>query len=144
MQFLKKHKKTIEIFFTKYFLAMALCYSVMRLIIVQYFTTDVRMYSLISLAFMSLLLFTYEKIKRIKLVRGIIFLVIGGALILVCRLLLTRGFDRSGVWFMNWFYVSSAEAGQVGEYSATVLIFFSFFLVSIVYYFSVIRFSGRC
>ncbi|WP_051540138.1 transglutaminase domain-containing protein [Ruminococcus sp. FC2018] len=142
MQFLKKHKKTIEIFFTKYFLAMALCYSVMRLIIVQYFTTDVRMYSLISLAFMSLLLFTYEKIKRIKLVRGIIFLVIGGALILVCRLLLTRGFDRSGVWFMNWFYVSSAEAGQVGEYSATVLIFFSFFLVSIVYYFSVIRFRA--
>ena len=142
MQFLNKHKKTIENFFTRYFLALALCYSVMRLIVVQYFTSDVRLYSLISLAFMSLLLFIYEKIKKLKLVRGIIFLAIGGVLILVCRLLLSRGFDDSGVWFMNWFYVSSAEAGQVGEYSATVLIFFSFFLISIVYYFSVIRFRA--
>ncbi len=142
MRFINKHKASLQKICTTYLLPMLLCFSVMRIIISTYFSDYVATFSALSVVFMGALIYVYELIKPKKIIRGIIFLLIGAVVLVVCRFLLSSGFDHSGVWFMNWFYVSNQEAGIVNEYSAVVFIFFSFFLASIVYYFSVIRFRA--
>ena len=142
MSALSKHKDKLNILAGKYLLPLLLCYSVMRIIISTYFVSLPGLFTAVSTLFMAGLIFLYEKIKPKKIIRGIVFFVIGAVIVLVCRFLLSAGWDRSNVWFMNWFYVTNQEAGQVPEYSAAILIFFSFFLASVVYYFSTIRFRA--
>ena len=142
MQFIKKYEDKLKNICKMYLLPLLLCFSVMRIIINTYFDFLSTTFTIVSVVFMGLLFFVYEKIKPKKIIRGIVFFVIGGAVLIACRVLMTVGFNRSGVWFMNWFYVSTQDVGRVNEYSATVLIFFSFFLGSIVYYFSIIRFRA--
>ncbi len=142
MQFIKKYEHSLVKLCRNYLLPLMLCYAVMRIIINTYFDQYKTSFKLVSLLYMAALFFIYEKVKPKKIVRGIVFFAVGAAVIAVCRVLLSMGWDRSGVWFMNWFYVSSREAGRVNEYAATVFIFFSFFLASIVYYFSIIRFRA--
>lgn len=142
MRLLTKYKNQISTLAGKYLLPMLLCYSVMKIIIGTYFVFYSGIFTAVSVVYMGALIFLFEKIKPRKILRGIVYLLVGAAVILVCRWLLSAGWNSSGVWFVNWFYVTNQEAGQVSEYSATILIFFSFFLASIVYYFSIIRFRA--
>ena len=142
MQFIKKYEKSLRKLLSTYFLPLLLCYSVMRIIIKTYFTSYVPVITALSVAFMTMLFFIYELIKPRKIIRGIVYFIIGGGVVLACSGLMSLGWQKSGIWFMNWFYISGTSVGQISEYNYTVFIFFSFFLASVVYYFSVIRFRA--
>lgn len=142
MQFLKKYESSLIKVCKNYLLPLLMCFSVMRIIISTYFDDMIITFTVLSLLCMSALFFIYEKIKSKKIVRGIVFLLIAAVVLVVCRVLMSMGWESSGMWFMNWFYVSGGAAGRVNEYTAIVFIFFSFFLASVVYYFSVIRFRA--
>ena len=142
MQFIRKHEKSLRKLLSTYFLPLLMCFSVMRIIIKTYFMSFAPAVTALSLVFMAMLFFIYEKIKPRKIIRGIVFLFIGAGVILACSGLINAGWQNSGVWFMSWFYVSGTSVGQISEYTYTIFIFFSFFLASVVYYFSVIRFRA--
>lgn len=142
MQFIIKHKQTIYKTLLKYLLPLLLCYSVMRIIIKTYFATGAAAMTALSVAFMTMLFFIYEKIKPKKIIRAIVFLLLCAAIVFVCSSLMSSGWNSSRVLFMNWFYVSGTDIARVSEYEAIIFIFFSFFLASVVYYFSIIRFRA--
>ncbi len=142
MQLIRKYETRLRSVLKMYLLPLLLCYSVMRVIISTYFSAYSLVFKMLSILLMAALFFIYEKIKPKKIVRGIIFFAIGGVILLICRVLLSVGWNHSQMWFMNWFYVANSSAEDVREYSITVFLFFSFFLASIVYYFAIIRFRA--
>ena len=142
MQFILKRKDSLLKVCRNYLLPLMFCYAVMRVIIKTYFETYSTAVIIASIAYMSALFFVYEKIKPRKIIRGIVFIVVGAAIVSLTALLINIGQRTSGLWFMNWFYVSGGASGRVPAYSGAVFTFFSFFVASIVYYFSMIRFRA--
>lgn len=142
MQFVTKHKDSLLKVCRNYLLPLMLCYAVMRIIIKTYFDFYSTLSIILGVVYMGALFWLYEKIKPKKIIRGIVFLVVGAAIVGITALLINIGQRSSGMWFMNWFYVSGGAAGRVDAYSAAVFTFFCFFIASIVYYFSMIRFRA--
>lgn len=142
MQFLTKHKDSLLKASKSYLLPLLFCYAVMRVIIKTYFDFYSTLFILLSVVYMGALFFVYEKIKPRKIIRGIVFIVVGAAIVSATAMLISIGRSTSGLWFMNWFYVSGGAAARVDAYSGAVFTFFSFFVASIVYYFSMIRFRA--
>lgn len=142
MQFINKHKQTISKTLLNYLMPLLLCYSVMRIIIKTYFAASASAMTALSVVYMTMLFFVYEKIKPKKILRAIVFLLIGAAVVGACSVLMNTGWRNTNVWFMNWFYVSGTDITRVSEYEAVIFIFFGFFLASVVYYFSIIRFRA--
>ena len=142
MQFLIKRKDSLLTACRKYLLPLMLSYAVMRIIIKTYFDFYSTAFIAIGIVYMAALFFVYEKIKPKKIIRGIVFLLLGAVVVGISALLINIGQKQSGMWFMNWFYVSGGAAGRVDAYSGAVFTFFCFFIASMVYYFSMIRFRA--
>ena len=142
MQFINKHKDSLLKACRSYLLPLLFSYSVMRVIIKTYFEFYSTLFLFLSVVYMGALFFVYEKIKPRKIIRGVVFIVVGAVIVSATALLISIGRSTSGLWFMNWFYVSGGAATRVDAYSGAVFVFFCFFIASIVYYFSMIRFSA--
>lgn len=142
MQFIAKHKSFINKVLLKYLLPLLLCFSVMRIIISTYFDINTGFMTLACTLYMGMIFFIYEKIKPRKILRAVIFFILAAAIAGICSWLLSSGWEASNVLFINWFYVSGTDITAVGEYQAVVFIFFGFFVASVVYYFSIIRFRA--
>ena len=126
----------------KYTLPLLLGVVVMNLIFDTYFDTYLMM-RLATFGFFcyeAALFFLFEKIKKRKIARFFIYMGLGFAVLMLTGWLINEGWTSSGASFIEWFYVDSSEIGSVPLYDIALFVGLGFFIISILYYFTVYRF----
>ncbi|EGC03083.1 DUF4129 domain-containing transglutaminase family protein [Ruminococcus albus] len=124
----------------KYFLPLLLGTVVMNVIFDTYYSINVSVATLGFTLYEIFLFWFFEKIKKKKILRFFIYCGIGAVMVFLSGMLIGAGWQRSGVSFYEWFYLSSSEVGAVFEYNAFIFGGLGFFLISVLYYFTVYRF----
>ena len=125
----------------KYFLPLLLGAVVMNVIFNTYY--DDSLVTLATMGFIvyeSVLFWFFEKIKTRRILRFFIYCFIGLLVMVLSGWLIGRGWQYSGVSFFEWFYLNSDEVGKVTEYNILIMIGIGFFIISILYYFTLYRF----
>lgn len=123
---------------------------IMKIIISEYLLDNNYLLYFSFAVYECVLFFLFEKIKSKKTIRGFIYIALMSAVIGVCY------FALSGDWFLSlggedalsvsrvnfsdWFYLNVTDVGLVPSYVAVLYIGLVFFLVSIIYYFTIIRY----
>lgn len=82
----------------------------------------------------------FELLKPRKIIRGLIYTVMLGIIIFLTLQLLSAGWQESQKSFIDWFYINSQTVGQIDQYFYMMFFCFGFFMTSIIYYFTVIRY----
>ena len=124
----------------KYFLPLLLGAVVMNVIFDTYYSDNVNLATVGFIGFESALFWFFEKLKKKKILRFFVYCGIGLLVVALSGWLIGTGWQSSGVSFYEWFYLSSQEVGAVFEYNAFIFAGLGFFLVSVLYYFTVYRF----
>ena len=126
----------------KYALPAVYCIVIIRLIIDVFMPNDVSRYTIICFAAECLLFVLFEWLKGRKVLRGLIYMtMLIGITVLYFRLIM-QGYTLTMISYQDWFYVDINEVGQVDEYFTGTMIFMTFFLSSVVYYFTLIRYRA--
>ncbi|WP_295157290.1 transglutaminase domain-containing protein [uncultured Ruminococcus sp.] len=125
----------------RYFLPLLLGAVVMNVIFNTYY--DDSLVTLATMGFVvyeSVLFWFFEKIKTRRILRFFIYCFIGLLVMVLSGWLIGRGWQYSGVSFFEWFYLNSDEVGKVTEYNIFIMEGIGFFMISILYYFTLYRF----
>ena len=126
----------------KYALPIIYCTVILRLIVSVFMINEAARYTIICFTAECLLFGLFEWLKGKKVLRGVIYLALFSLSVFICFRLLMQGYDRTNVNYTDWFYVDVNEVGRVDEYFYGTMIFMTFFLTSIVYYFTIIRYRA--
>ena len=124
----------------KYFLPLLLGAVVMNVIFGTYYDYFVKAVTLGFIAYECALFWFFEKIKKRKMWRFFIYMGVGLVVLVFSGWLIGNGWRETGVSFIDWFYVNSQEVGSVSYYNAFIFVGMGFFIISILYYFTVYRF----
>ena len=126
----------------RYFLPLLLGAVVMNLIFDTYFSYRlfVRLATMGFVCYESALFWVFEKIKKKKIVRFFIYMGISLVVLVATMYLIGTGWMETGVSFMEWFYVDASEIGSVFLYDIVLFMGLGYFIISILYYFTVYRF----
>ena len=124
----------------KYFLPLLLGAVVMNVIFSTYYDFFVRPVTAGFIAYECALFWFFEKIKKRKILRFFVYTGLGLVVLTISGWLISSGWRDSGVSFIDWFYVNSQEVGSVFYYNIFLFVGLGFFLISILYYFTVYRF----
>ena len=79
----------------------------------------------------------FEWLKPKKVLRGLVYTALMVAVLFLGFQLLRAGFEHSGKSFINWFYVNRQEIGQIDEYFYFLFVGLGFFIISVLYYFTI-------
>ena len=124
----------------KYFLPLLLGAVVMNVIFQTYYRYFVGVVT-IGFAFYEMFLFCFfEKLKKWKILRFFVYCALGFAVLMGSFYLIGYGWANTGVSFIDWFYVNSQEVGSVWYYNVFLFVGLGFFIISVLYYFTVYRF----
>ena len=124
----------------KYFLPLLLGAVVMNVIFGTYYDYFVKTVTAGFVAYECILFWFFEKIKKRKGWRFLIYSALGLVVLVSSGWLVANGWRQTGVSFIDWFYVNSQEVGSVFYYNAFIFVGLGFFIISILYYFTVYRF----
>ncbi len=105
-----------------------------------YYYEKVRLYTLLFFVAEAVLFPLFDLIRKKKIIGGLVYtLMLVGVMYLATGFLRT-GYEHSNVWFINWFYLDRDNAGFVKEYFYGLFVGGGFFLISVLYYFTVVRY----
>ena len=124
----------------KYFLPLLLGAVVMNVIINTYFESLIGVSTAAFVAYECLLFKFFEVLKKKKILRFFVYCGIGFLMLLLSGWLIGTGWQRTQTSFVEWFYLDSSDIGAVTEYNIFLLVGLGFYLISILYYFTVYRF----
>ncbi|MBQ8966244.1 transglutaminase domain-containing protein [Ruminococcus sp.] len=124
----------------KYFLPLLLGAVVMNTIFDTYFYSLKGIATVGFIAYEVFMFWFFEKIKKRRILRFFIYCGIGLPIMMLTFWLVGSGWQRSGVSFVDWFYINSQDVGAVMEYNIAIFVGLGFFIISILYYFTVYRF----
>ena len=124
----------------RYFLPLLLGGVVMNVIFTSYYTTLVRTMTAAFVMYEAVLFWLFEKIKKRKILRFFIYCGLGLVITILSVWMIGIGWQSSEVSFYEWFYLNQQETGSVLAYNAFIFVGMGFFLISILYYFTVYRF----
>ncbi|MBQ9542950.1 transglutaminase domain-containing protein [Ruminococcus sp.] len=124
----------------KYFLPLLLGGVVMNVIFHTYYSFNIKLYTAAFVLFEAGLFRFFEKIKKKKILRFFIYCGISALVLVLSGWLIGSGWQSSGVSFYEWFYLNSQEVGNVAAYDAFIFLGLGYFLISVLYYFTVYRF----
>lgn len=124
----------------RYFLPLLLGAVVMNVIFNAYYRFYVESTTVAFVGYEALLFWFFEKIKKRKILRGFIYIFLGIVVLMASGWLVGTGWSSSGVSFIDWFYVNTQEVGVVQQYSIFLWLGLGFFIISILYYFTIYRF----
>ena len=124
----------------KYFLPLLLGAVVMNVIFGTYYDYFVKTVTAGFVAYECILFWFFEKIKKRKGWRFLIYSALGLVVLVSSGWLVANGWRQTGVSFIDWFYVNSQEVGSVFYYNAFIFVGMGLFIISILYYFTVYRF----
>jgi transglutaminase-like putative cysteine protease len=136
----KEPLKWLYALIAKYFLPLLLGAVVMNLIFETYYNYFVKAVTAGFVAYECILFWFFEKIKKRKGWRFFIYCTLGLVVLVSSGWLVANGWRQTGVSFIDWFYVNSQEVGSVFYYNAFIFVGMGFFIISILYYFTVYRF----
>ena len=137
-----KAKKLLMEIASRYALPIVYGLVILRLIVAAFMPDDVGKISIICLAAECLLFMLFEWLKKKKIFRGIAYLLMFAGSVFFFMRMMMAGYRSSNTSFQDWFYVDVQTIGHIDEYFYGTLTFLTFFLTSIIYYFTVIRYRA--
>ena len=137
-----KARTTILQALSRYALPILYVTVIMRLIIDTYMPDDITTYTIACLAAECGLFALFEWLKNKKIMRVVVYILLSVLVGYVFSMFISAGFDASRKSYMDWFYVDSQTVGRVDQYFYGTMIFMAYFLTSIVYYFTMIRYRA--
>ena len=114
----------------------------MNIIFKTYLVDNVRLYTFGYVVYECLLFALFEWLKPKKVLRGLVYTALMVAVLFLGFQLLRAGFEHSGKSFINWFYVNRQEIGQIDEYFYFLFVGLGFFIISVLYYFTIVRYRS--
>ena len=135
-------KNTLVNILSKYALPLLLGAVVMNIIFKTYLVDNVRLYTFGYVVYECLLFALFEWLKPKKVLRGLVYTAFMVAVLFLGFQLLRAGFEHSGKSFINWFYVNRQEIGQIDEYFYFLFVGLGFFIISVLYYFTIVRYRS--
>ena len=135
-------KNTLVNILSKYALPLLLGAVVMNIIFKTYLVDNVRLYTFGYVVYECLLFALFEWLKPKKVLRGLVYTALMVAVLFLGFQLLRAGFEHSGKSFINWFYVNRQEIGQIDEYFYFLFVGLGFFIISVLYYFTIVRYRS--
>ncbi len=84
----------------------------------------------------------FDQLRKKPLLGSLIYLAMFAGLMFMSSRFMSQGWYSSYVMFTDWFYLNRDTAGFNIYYFLTVYLFGGFFLISIIYYFTQIRFRS--
>lgn len=139
---MEKARKLVMEIVSRYALPIIYTIVIVRLIIVTYMPEEETKYTLICLTAICLLFALFEWLKKRKIFRGVVYMALFVLAVFIFIRLLSSGYQSSRTSYEDWFYVDTQTIGQIDDYFHGTLIFLTFFLTSIVYYFTIIRYRA--
>ena len=137
----KLKKKTIE-FLSRSALPIFLGCIIAFLVISCYYYEQRWLFSLIFGAASVLLFLLFDRLVKHKFLGTLLYLAMLGGAGYLGSVMMRQGWRATGVMFTDWFYLNRDTAGFNLYYFLMVYIFGGFFLISIIYYFTRIRFRS--
>ncbi len=127
---------------SKYALPLLLGAVVMNIIFKTYMGSDVRLYTFGYIIYECLLFAFFEFLKPKKIFRGLVYTALCAVILFLSINLLRMGYNRSSKTFIDWFYLNSQDVGRIYEYFYFLFIGLGFFIISVLYYFTVVRYRS--
>ncbi|WP_295210871.1 transglutaminaseTgpA domain-containing protein [Ruminococcus sp.] len=127
---------------SRYALPLLLAAVVMNIIFKTYMGDDVRIYNLGFGVYECLLFALFEWLKPKKVIRGLVYTALTVCILFFSMNLLRSGFASSGKTFIDWFYLNSQEVGRIYDYFYFLFIGLGFFIASVLYYFTIVRYRS--
>ncbi len=128
--------------FSVYILPLLLGSAVAYDVIKCYYYEKCWQYTALYFVVAALLFILFDWIKKHKFIGALIYTVMFVAAAYLAGYFTRMGYYHSGVWFVNWFYLNRDNAGFVIEYFYALMLFGGFFLSSIIYYFTIVRYRS--
>lgn len=113
---------------------------VMKIIVSAYVTKNDVIWYIGAFLYEAVLFWIFEKIKPRKILRVVVYLFMILVISGISMVLMRIGYDYNAVDITDWFYLSTSEIGENLYYLGGFFTFIGFFLTSIIYYFSIIRY----
>lgn len=135
-------KQTLVKILSRYALPLLLGAVVMNIIFKTYMGDDVRIYSVGYAVYECLLFALFEWLKPKKVIRGLVYTALTVCILFFSMNLLRSGFASSGKTFIDWFYLNSQEVGRIYDYFYFLFIGLGFFIASVLYYFTIVRYRS--
>ena len=139
---MEKARKILMEIASRYALPITYTMVIIRLIIAAFMPEDVTEYSLICLTAVCAVFALFEWLKKHKVVRGIVYLAMFVGVVFIFGRMMASGYQSSRTSFEDWFYVDVQTIGHIDDYFHGTLFFMTFFLTSIIYYFTIIRYRA--
>ena len=137
---MNKARLKVSALLEKYFLPLLLGAVVMNVIFNTYYRFYTKAATVGFFLFEAFLFWFFEKLKKKKILRFFVYVVLAFMMLWLSGALIGYGWSTSGVSFIDWFYVNSQEVGSVWYYNIFLFTGLGFFIISVLYYFTVYRF----
>ena len=135
-------KKTTIEFLSRSTLPILLGTIIARMVIKCYYYEQTSLFTfLFAVASVGLFLM-FNQLKKHRFLGMLLYLAIFAGLIFLGSRLMSQGWYSSYVMFTDWFYLNRDTAGFNIYYFLTVYLAGGFFLISIIYYFTQVRFRA--
>ncbi len=133
--------KTFDNKLKSFILPWLLGISVMSSIIYDFRGADVVVLTIVELLFEIAVFFILDFLytRKNKLLSGIVYVLLLGAVLYLTVLMVIRGYKTSGIIFNNWFYGATR---YVPQYLYALMLGGGFVLSSAMYYFTQVRYRG--
>lgn len=137
-----KNKNTLIDKAVKYILPVLLGAAVAYDVIECYYSERAWIFTFLFLVAEALLFIVFDWLKSKRYIGALIYTAGFAALIFFSGLMLRNGSLNSRIYFVDWFYLDRNNAGFVLEYFYALFAGGGFFLISIIYYFTQVRYRS--
>ena len=142
MNLIKNNKSLVRLFdiLERFGLPIVLNMVVMNIIFSAYQSENHVFTAVMYFAYQSVLFLLFEWLKPKKILRGIIYTAVLFGIICIGDVRGKAGYEQSTRSFIEWFYLDSRTVGTINEYFLFLFFCLGFFITSVIYYFTVIRY----
>ncbi|MBR4554409.1 MAG: hypothetical protein IKO27_02325 [Ruminococcus sp.] len=135
-------KKNIKGFISRSTLPILLGCIIVNMVVKCYYYEQATVLTVLFAAVATGLFWLFDRLKDHKLVGALVYFAMLGSIGFLASRLMSLGWSSTNIMFTDWFYLNRDTAGFNIYYFLLVYIFGGFFLVSIIYYFTRIRFRS--
>lgn len=135
-------KEKLKELFSRYTLTIALGCVIANMIIDRYFYEQAALYTLLFAVAAVGLFLLFDQLKKHKFLGPLIYIAMLVGISYLSSNIMVGGWRSTGVIPTDWFYLQRVDTGFVYEYFLALFLFGGFFIISILYYFTQIRFRS--
>lgn len=133
-------RKKITEYLSRFILPIALGTMIAYLVVRPYYFEQRLLHTALFALAAAALFWLFDRLRKHKFIGTVVYILMFGIIIFVCTRLMRAGWWNSSIIFTDWFYLDRDTAGLNLYYFYMLYLFGGFFLISIIYYFTQIRF----